>query len=187
MDVRVEPQEIHSLEIVQKLLRWRDQLAGGFGTSHGNAQLELIDVLIVLAAGFYNPLVRSQRMVEALSSQSWMQQSTGLTRMARSTLSDALRRFDPQQLRPLIEELCRRVRGLNHKDPDLACLARQVIAADGSYFNLAGEVLWALACRRGKSDKRQCRARLDLQLDVLTGTLLEGCVCGQEAGSGNRH
>ena len=181
--VRIEPTQIHSLEIVHKLLPWREQLACGFGTGHGNAKLELIDVLIVMAAGFYNPLVRSQRLMDALSSQEWMQRQTGLARIARSTLSDALKRFEPAQLKPLIQDLCSRVRGLNAKDPDLEFLTRQVIAADGTYFNLAGEVLWALACRRGKSDQRQFRARLDLQLDVVSGTLLEGCVCGGEAGS----
>ena len=180
---RIEPEALHSLEIVQKLLPWRERLASGFGTGHGNAQLELIDVLIVLSAGFYNPLVRSQRMIEALSSQQWMQAKTGLARIPRSTLSDALKRFDPEQLKPLIQDLCQRVRGLATKDADLAILTRQVIAADGSYFNLAGEVLWALACRRGKREDSQYRVRLDLQLDVISGTLLDGCVCGQEAGS----
>jgi hypothetical protein len=180
---RIEPTDIHSLEIVKKLLPWRDKLATGFGTGHGNAKLELIDVLIVLAAAFYNPLVRSQRMIEAFSSQEWMQQATGLGRIARSTLSDALKRFDPEQLKPLIRELAGRVGNLANRNEDLACLTREVIACDGSYFNLAGEVLWALACRRGKSDKSQYRVRLDLELNVLTGSLVDGCVCGAEAGS----
>jgi hypothetical protein len=181
--IRIEPAEIHSLEIVHRLLPWREQLACGFGTAHGNAQLELIDVLIVLLASFYNPLVRSQRLIDALSSQSWMQERTGLKRIPRSTLSDALKRFDPEQLKPLIGHLCKKVAGLSHKDPDLACLTRQVIAADGSYFNLAGEVLWALACRRGPTQADQSRVRLDLQLDVSSGTLWEGSVAGNEAGS----
>lgn len=184
MELRqIQPEEIHSLEIVQRLLPWREKLATGFGTGHGNANLELIDVLIVLLAGFYNPMVRSQRLIEALSSQSWMQEKTGLARIPRSTLSDALKRFDPQQLKALIGQLCKKVQGLNYKDPDLAAITRQVIAADGSYFNLAGEVLWALACRRGKGKQHQSRVRLDLQLDVVSGTLLDGCVSGGGQGS----
>ena len=179
----IQPHEITSLQVVEKLLPWREQLASCFGTSHGNAQLELIDVLIVLLAAFYNPMVRSQRLIEALSSQGWMQQQTGLARIARSTLSDALRRFDPQQLKPLIRNLSSRVARLEQRDPDLAALTRQVIAADGSYFNLAGEVLGALTCRRGNGMTPQSRVRLDLQLDVDSFTLAQGHVSGKEAGS----
>jgi hypothetical protein len=180
---RIEPEEIVSLDIVQKLLSFRIQLDSNFGTSHGNAQLELINVLIVLLAAFYNPMVRSQRLIDALSSQDWMQKRTGLARIPRSTLSDALARFDPEQLKPLIGDLCRKVGKLDRKNPDLAMLTKQVIAADGTYFNLAGEVLWALGCRRGNSGESQSRVRLDLQLDVVSETILEGCVSGKHAGS----
>jgi Transposase DDE domain len=180
---RIEPEEIASLDIVQKLLSFRQQLGSNFGTSHGNARLELIDVLIVLLAAFYNPMVRSQRLIDALSSQDWMQERTGLARIPRSTLSDALTRFDPEQLKGLIGDLCKKVGKLDRKDPDLALLTKQVIAADGTYFNLAGEVLWALACRRGSTSKCQSRVRLDLQLDIISETLLEGCVSGLGSGS----
>lgn len=180
---RIEPEEIASLDIVQKLLAFRLKLDNNFGTSHGNARLELIDVLIVLLAAFYNPMVRSQRLIDALSSENWMQERTGLARIPRSTLSDALARFDPEQLKPLIGDLCKKVGKLDRKDPDLATLTRQVIAADGTYFNLAGEVLWALHCRRGNTGKSQSRVRLDLQLDVVSETLLSGCVSGEGAGS----
>lgn len=179
----IHPDEIASLEIVRRLLPWREQLRSGFGTAHGNARLELIDVLLVLTAAFFNPLVRSQRLIEALSSQSWLQKQTGLQRIPRSTLSDALARFNPRQLEPLIKQLAARLPGLNQRDPDLATLTRQVIAADGSYFNLAGEVLWALACRRGSGQTPQSRVRLDLQLDIDSGTLEQGHVSGKEAGS----
>jgi len=179
---RIEPQDVHSLEIVRKILPWREQLASGFGTHHGNANLQLIDVLIVLLAAFYNPMVRSQRLVEALSSQLWMRRQTGIERIARSTLSDAMKRFDPEQLKPLVKELTSRVASLGQRDPDLASLTRQVIAADGTYLNLAGEVLWALQCRRGGlKDSVQARVRLDLQLDVGSFSLTDGVVSGKEA------
>jgi len=181
--IRIEPEQIASLDVVQKLLSFRLQLDTNFGTSHGNAKLELIDVLIVLLAAFYNPMMQSQRLLDALSSQEWMQERTGLERIPRSTLSDALARFDPEQLKPLIGDLCKKVGKLDRKNPDLARLTKQVIAADGTYFNLAGEVLWALGCRRGHSGQSQSRVRLDLQLDVVSETLLAGCVSGKGAGS----
>ena len=68
----VDRQDVHALDVVRELLPWRERLATAFGTGHGNADLQLIDVLIVMLAGFFNPLVRSQRLVEALSSQDWI-------------------------------------------------------------------------------------------------------------------
>jgi hypothetical protein len=89
-DPVIESDQVHSLNVVRELLPWREQLQTGFGTGHGNANLQLIDVLIVMLAGFYNPLIRSQRLLEALSTQRWMQELTGLERSPKSTLSDAL-------------------------------------------------------------------------------------------------
>jgi len=128
------------MSIVRQLLPWRDQIASGFGTGHGNARLELFDVMLVMVAGFFNPMVRSQRLLDALSSQEWMQAQTGTGRVPRSTLSDALKRFDPEALRPTIEGLTRTTPALKRNDADIEAITRQVIAADGSSFNLAGRL-----------------------------------------------
>jgi len=125
----MEKSKVHSLDVVGERLPWRQQLATGFGTGHGNAELQLIDVLIVMLAGFFNPLVRSQRLVEALSSQQWMQDLTAVERIPKSTLSDALARFDPEQLRPLVKQLADRVPALGRRDAELPHLTRQIIAA----------------------------------------------------------
>jgi len=180
---RVEEPQIQSLEIVRQLLPWRDQLNCGFGTGHGNASLELVDVLIVMLAAFYNPMVRSQRLIDALSSQEWMQGKTSVKRIARSTLSDALRRFDAEALRPLMEQLTAKVPGLAKRDAGLECVTRQVIADDGSYFNLAGEVAWAIANRRGATKLPQSRVRLNLQLDVERFCPVDADISGGEEGS----
>jgi len=67
-----------------------------------------------------------------------MQAQTGTGRVPRSTLSDALKRFDPEALRPTIEGLIRTTPALKQRDADLQAITRQVIAADGSSSNLAG-------------------------------------------------
>jgi hypothetical protein len=84
---RVQEDHIHAMAMVKLLLSWRERIASGFGTSHGNAKLELFDVMLVMLAGFFNPMVRSQRLIEALSSQAWMQQQAGASRVPRSTLA----------------------------------------------------------------------------------------------------
>lgn len=180
---QVKQDNLQSMAIVRQLLPWRQKLATNFGTTHGNAQLELIDVLLVMLAGFFNPMVRSQRLLDALSSQKWIQQQTGVGRVPRSTLSDALKRFDPESLRPLIEDLVKRVPALKRRDADLEQITRQVLAVDGSSFNLAGEVAWALQCRRGRTDQVQSRVRLNLHLDVQTFAPTEVDISGDGDGS----
>lgn len=163
------------MRIVRMLLPWRNKLDSAFGTSHGNANLQLVDVLIVLLAAFYNPLARSQRCIDALSRQPLVREQTGITRVPRSTLSDALRRFDPEQLKPLIDELVRRIPALGRRDADLERITRQIIAADGSYFTLFGEAAWALAScvRSDDGTLRRDQLRLNLQLDVQSFTPID--------------
>ena len=181
--IEIEQDQVRSLAVVRQLLPWREQLATGFGTGHGNASLQVIDVLIVMLAGFFNPMVRSQRLVEALSSQEWMQGMTGVGRIPRSTLSDALARFDPEQLRPLIADLAARVPALGRRDADLAQVTRRIVAADGSFFTMAGEVAWAMlrGSRGGAKDRDQ--VRLNLQLEVDSFTPLDCDVSGRDDAS----
>lgn len=177
---QLQPDQLHSLKIVQAIVPWRDLVASKFGTSHANASLELIDVVIVMLAGFFNPLVRSQRIIEALSTQEWIQRQTQVERIPRSTLSDALRRFEPEALRPLIEHLVRQVPALGRRDKDLESITMQVLAADGSYFNLAGEVAWALHNTRGRSPKPQSRVRLNMQLEIDSFTPVDCDISGAD-------
>jgi len=95
-------QPLNGMRIIRMLLPWREKLATAFGTSHGNADLTTINVLMVMLAAFYNPMASSLRCIDALTRQKHIREQTGLSRVARSTLSDALKRFDPDQLKPLI-------------------------------------------------------------------------------------
>ena len=165
----IEQDQVQALEVVRELLPWREQLATHFGTSHGNAKLQLIDVLIVMLAGFYNPLVRSQRLLDALSSQQWMQDLSGVERIAKSTLSDNLARFDPHVLRPFIKQLADRVPALGRRDADLQHVTREIWAGDGSYFQTGAEVAWAmLSSSRSRSIRNQVRLNLQLEVDSFT-------------------
>lgn len=179
----IEQDQVRSLAIVRQLLPWREQLASGFGTDHGNADLQLIDVLIVMLAGFFNPMVRSQRLIEALSSQAWMKDMTGVERIPRSTLSGALARFDPERLRPLIKELADRVPALGRRDADLARVTRRIIAADGSFFTMAGEVAWAMLRGNRSGAKDRDAVRLNLQLEVDSFTPIDCDVSGRDDAS----
>lgn len=132
---------------------------------HGNERLHLRGVVGILLAGAFEPAVRSLRTIDDLSLHAKVQAVSGVDRVARSTLSDALAKFDPQRLKPLIGALQKQLPHLNRIDAETAVLTHKIIAADGSWFNLAGEVAHALHCRRGNAGK-QSRVRLNLQLDV---------------------
>jgi hypothetical protein len=133
--------------------------------AHGNQRLHLRGVVGLLLAAAFEPATRSLRTIDDLSLHPKVAALSGVDRVARSTLSDALARFDPAALGPMMQALQKQLPQLGRIDPETAQLTRRIIAADGSWFNLAGEVTHALQCRRGNSG-RQCRVRLNLQLDI---------------------
>ena len=135
---------------------------------HGNQRLHYRGVVATLLCAAFDPAVRSLRTMDDLSLFSSVRQFTGVDRVARSTLSDALARFDPAALRPVIEALQKQMPPMGRLDGDTASITRKIIAGDGSWWNLAGEVTHALQMRRGNSERLQSRVRLNLQLDVDT-------------------
>jgi len=134
--------------------------------AHGSERLHFRGVVGTLLAAAFEPATRSLRTIDDLSEYPSVQKVSGVDRVARSTLSDALAKFEPGRLRPMIAALRERLPHLDRLDPETAQVARRVIAMDGSWFNLAGEVAHALHCNRGNTSQKQARVRWDLQLDV---------------------
>ena len=151
-------------------------------SAHGNEQLHLRGVVGILLAAAYEPTVRSLRTIDDLSLLHKAPALSGVPRVAKSTLSDALAKFDPAALQPLIAAIQKQLPQLERFDPKTAELARRIIAGDGSYFNLAGTVIHALQCTRGNKGK-QCRVRLNLQLDVDSLCPTDFDVSGKDDGS----
>jgi hypothetical protein len=150
--------------------------------THGNERLHLRGMVGLLLAGAFEPAVQSLRTLDDLSLHPKVKRISGVDRVARSTLSDAMARFDPQTLAPLIKAIRGKLPPMERFDPQTVDLARRIIAADGSWFNLAGEVAHALQCTRGTQD-RQCRVRLNLQLDVDGFSPVDFDVSGKDNGS----
>jgi hypothetical protein len=151
-------------------------------TPHGNERLHLRGMLAVLLSAAFDPAVRSLRTIDDLSLHPNVQSVAGVDRVARSTLSDAMAKFDPESLRPLMRALQSQLPMLSRLDPATAQLTRRIVAADGSWFNLAGEVAHALQCSRGKSGT-QYRVRLNLQIDVDAFYPTDFDVSGKDDGS----
>ena len=73
--------------------------------AHGNERLHLRGVVGILLAAAYEPSVRSLRTIDDVSLLDQVPALSGLPRIARSTLSDAMAKFDPAALKPLIRAI----------------------------------------------------------------------------------
>jgi hypothetical protein len=139
--------------------------------AHPNRVLFYDDALTVLLLAFFNPVMRSLRMIEDFSKCPVVQNELEVDRVCRSTLSDLQRIVDPSLLEPLIESLQRQIPNLQKTDGPLGSLLKKMRLVDGSFFNLAADVQWAF--RKGKPwsiDHDDRFVRLDLQLCAVTGT-----------------
>jgi Transposase DDE domain len=135
---------------------------------HPNRTLFFDDVAVAYLLGFFTPTIRSLRTLEDFSQTEQMQQHLSTPRLARSTLCDANRVFDPTLLEPIIEDLRARLPQLRREDPKLAELTERVRVADASLFTIAAGVDWALQKRRANG-KPQASIRLNLQWAAATG------------------
>lgn len=149
--------------------------------AHPNRNLFFDSVTIAYLLAFFSPAIRSLRTLDDFSQTPRMQEQTSIKRIARSTLSDANKVFDPVLLEPIIEELRARIPDLNRKDPKLGELTRRVRAVDASLFTVAATVAWALQSRRA-NQKKQVHVRLNLQWAAASGTP-EGVSIGGDGSS----
>lgn len=179
-----KPQEeqLVCTRLVRSVAPYLRALDGAGHRVHGNVQLHITDALVVLLCAFFNPTVRSLRLVEQLSQMNWVKGQLNVERVCRSTLSDAFERFDPQHLVPLIRRLMEQMPQLKRVDADLEGLCRRVIAADGSVFSLASDVAWALMQPKGNG-KSHGTCRLNLQLCIDSFVPADLSVSGADEGS----
>ncbi len=182
----------------RKVAQLPDQLAGACGKllqehlcrlrglfDHPLRVLHFDQLLAVHLMGFFDPLVRSLRTMDARSvTDQQMREGSDDLRAARSTMSDAMNQMPADALLPLLRELLARLPA-NCSDPnlaDLVTLKKRIVAIDGSYFRVPADVLWALAHRR-PNNKAARQVRLDLHLDVLRFLPVAAKVDGQADGS----
>ena len=132
---------------------------------------------MALLYAFYNPTCRSLRTLEGLCGA--CQHEIGVERLCRSTTSDSMALFDPKLLLPILEDLRARLPALGRADADLEQITSQVIAADGSYFNIYADVAWAIHLSR-RNKRTGAEIRLNLQLDVRDLLPLHASVSGDD-------
>lgn len=136
---------------------------------HPNRKLFFDDLFVAMLLAFYNPVIRSLRGIEDASQMPGINKHLDIDAIKRSTVSDAMKVFDPELLLPLIKNLREQVtpKGMDKVDPTLGPLLNRLIAFDGSYFSTACDVTHALHQRHG--GKLHGRVRLNLHLSVSDG------------------
>lgn len=186
----VEEKDLTCTKLVRSVAPFLAALPAADEALHGNTKLNVSDTLLVLLAAFFNPMVRSTRLVEQLSQMQWASEHLSVDKVCRSTLSDALARFDPSALTPVIQGLMKQIPHLARLDNDLAKVCKKVVAADGSTFSLAADVAWAMMRARGgkgrdgkKDGRKHGTCRLNLQLYVDSFVPADLSVSGADEGS----
>lgn len=160
------PEKVEGGRLVRQLERCVEQLRDQ--NPHGNQELFFDDVFLAYLLAFFNPSLRSLRVIEDFSQTKQAQRHLSTPRICRSTLSDFNRLADPERLRPIIAEL----RNALHRKfagqwpSDLYGLMKKVLAVDGTFFSAAADVAWAIGHRNQTATRH--RARVDVQLDVQT-------------------
>jgi hypothetical protein len=146
--------------------------------AHGNRELFLSDIFVAQLLAFHQPLIRSLRTLDALSCTSVAQEHLVVDRIPRSTLSDANRVVDAKLLEPLLQDLLRRV-DTRHVPKDLETLTHRLVAVDGTFLRVVGELAWALQ-QRTDNGLIVSKPRLDVQLDVGRGVPRFAVLSGHE-------
>ena len=98
----IEEETLVCLKLVRAVQPFCDSLKIVEADAHGNRKLTFLDTLTVLLAAFFNPTVRSLRLIEEFSQMEWAKGKIDVDRACRSTLSDALGCFDAEHLVPII-------------------------------------------------------------------------------------
>lgn len=139
--------------------------------AHGNRKLFLDNVLAMYLLAFFNPAVRSLRMIEDLSQTPSARKHLSVPRVCKSTLSDFNQLADPARLEPILNalrsELNRKALRSDDGQRDLLHLLKRTIAVDGTFLPAVADVAWAVANSNNHGTVRH-RARLDTHLHVST-------------------
>lgn len=152
--------------------------------AHGNRKLFMDDLVIAHLLAFFNPVVRSLRMMEDLSQTPVAQAHLSLDRLPRSTLSDVHAVCDPAVLHPILQHLTRALPDSPRRDADLADITRRILAVDASYFTALADLHWALRKRRSNG-KPSSRVALHVHLDIDDGSPRDVQVTGRGPSEAN--
>jgi hypothetical protein len=158
---------------------------------HGNRTFFFDQLVVAHLLAFFNPNLHSLRRIEDVFDLPAVRKHFNFGRAPKSTVSDVQRLFDPQLLQAIFEDLRQRANIQPH-DGRLDQLTRRLIAADGTFFAVAGRIGWAIynrksddgagpkTGRRGLTTKGNVRAHV--HFDILRGVPAHFTLTGGQTG-----
>ncbi len=149
---------------------------------HGNCRVADDHLLVLHLLAFFNPVVRSLRLMEDLSQTPTATKLLGdLGRAPKSTLCDAHGRADPDALLAVLRELMASLPRDIRLEGDLAGIQSQILACDSTYFQTLADLSWVLQNRKSNGTPG-ARAGLYVQIDVASGVPFGSDGVGVELG-----
>jgi hypothetical protein len=115
--------------------------------AHGNRTFLYDQLVVAHLLAFFNPAMHSLRRIEDVFGLPAVQRRFLMPAAPKSTVADAQRLFDPELLKPILEDLKRRLKIQPH-DARLDELTSQLTAVDGTFFAVAGRIAWAVYNRK---------------------------------------
>jgi hypothetical protein len=135
----------------------------------GNRRLFYDQYACLLLLFFFNPVVKSLRSIQQASTLDKVQRLVGCGRVARGSLSEASRVFDPERLHAIIGDVAAQTLPLAHGQEAEAL--RGLTAVDGSLLPALPKMAWALWL-----DPQHRAAKMHVHFDVLKGVPVETTV-----------
>ena len=118
--------------------------------SAGNRQLFFSDYCKLVLVYIWNPMIDSLRRLQEAASLSSVAKALGIKRFSLGSFSEAPRVFDPELLKPIIEELAAELRPLaDGKDPRLSDLKHTLTLVDGTVLPAIAHLARAAIAKAG--------------------------------------
>lgn len=128
----------------------------------GNRKLFYDDYVMLLLLYFYNPTITSLQGLQNCTNWERVRKTLGIPYASAGSLSESVRVFDPELLRPIIQELAGKA--LPQSKGEEAEALRGLTAVDGSVFSGVARMVWALW-----KSPTETGVKLHLHYDVFTG------------------
>jgi hypothetical protein len=161
------PEQITGRKYLRILQDYLARLRGLY--PHPNRLLFYDDVVITYVLAFFNPALRSLRLIEHASQMPGINRFLDVEAVCKSTLADANALFDPSHLHGLIADLRGHLPNLPQQDRELECLLQQSIVHDGSFFRVAADLAWAIHFSNQHQAASGGYVRLNCQFCLGTG------------------
>lgn len=133
--------------------------------AHGNRRFFMDQYVSLLLLHFFNPVLSSLRSLQQATGLENVQRTLGVSRTSLGAMSESAGHvFDPEVLRPILEEVAGQVETLPHQ-ARWDALPGIPTAVDGSFLRCLPKMTWALFRRQTQNRA----AKLHVQFNVLRG------------------